>query len=152
MSYAADMLDDALTEDVPLVAGEGPGYAARKPQDHVFTYGTQPKPFPHHGERMGAAEPVGLQLGANVIVRTKAGVQVAEGWIEEVLGEARVVRVRDQSSGTDFQIDVDPDRYDIWVKDTGVMGDAPRPEQKTNYTRPSRPGPHKGAVGNRGAF
>lgn len=145
MSDYAKMLQDALQEDVPIVAGVGPGYAARRPQPHVYAYGTPPEE--HRQPETAEMERVPLVLGANVIVRTVDGIKVAEGWIEDVMHETRVVRVRDQSSGTDVQIDVDPTRYHIEVKDMDIAGDAPQPGQRTDYTRPSAHGPHKGAMG-----
>jgi hypothetical protein len=139
VSYAIS-IEEALTEEVPM-AGVEPG-DERHVQPHVYTYGKKPDEHRDYNG-IGDVEPVPLQLGANVIIRTKDGQKVAEGFIEDVMFETRVVRVRDQGSGGDVQIDVDPDRYTIEVLTTDVLGIGPTPGQETLYMRPSRPGPHK---------
>lgn len=63
------------------------------------------------------ADVVRLQLGQNVEVRTRSGSLVAVGCIMELNVETGVVRVADRESGSDMQVDVDTDLYDVWVID-----------------------------------
>lgn len=147
MSYADD-IEQALMEGegITTVLGLGPRDGL-KPQPHVYMYGNPPEEF-RQVDPVGAdAEAVPLVLGAEVVIRTRDGIKVAEGYIEDVMFETRTVRVRDTSSGTDVQLDVDPDRYTVEVKSDDVLGLAPEPGQETLYLRPSRPGARKGAFG-----
>lgn len=66
------------------------------------------------------ADVVRLELGQNVEVRTRTGSLVALGSIMELSVETGVVRVADRESGSDMQVDVDTERYDIWVLDNDV--------------------------------
>ncbi len=140
----ADQLDRALHEsELDYFGGFGGEPDAPNPS------GEKPWPTDHrHGREVGSKEVTPLVLGASVVVRTKDGVAVAEGYIEDILDETRIVRVRDTSSGSDVQVDVDPDRYDIWILDPDVVGDSPDPEPNRgpNYVR-SKAGPYKGAPG-----
>lgn len=63
------------------------------------------------------AEVVRLQLGQSVEVRTRSGSLVAVGSIMELNVETGVVRVADRESGSDMQVDVDTQLYDVWVLD-----------------------------------
>lgn len=68
---------------------------------------------------------VPLAVGQQVEVRTKRGDLVASGYISELNAETRVARVIDRGSGTDLQLDVSPEMYDIWLMDQEPTGQAP---------------------------
>lgn len=90
------------------------------------------------------AEKIALMPGQLVTVRTLQGKKLAQGRIVEIDESLGIVRVTDDSSGADLQVDVDPTRYAIWVRpppDTDVirMG-----RIKTLYVRPSSPGVYMG--------
>jgi hypothetical protein len=92
-----------------------------------------------------AAESIALRPGQKVEVRRIGdGDLVVAGFIEEVIPDVRTIRVRDRSSGTDHQVDVDVDRYEVHVFDQDITGKAPHPPQTTLYLRPSRPGAYTG--------
>lgn len=87
------------------------------------------------------AEKVPLRVGQRVEVRTHDGELVATGCIQELDPKTKVVRVTDQGSGADLQIDVDPDLYEIWVKDLPVPGSAPSPSKQPAFAvSGSKPG------------
>jgi hypothetical protein len=115
-------------------------------EDHPHAYDKEPEadaPKEPEVERE-EGERVPLYLGQAVVVRTKAGERVIEGHIEEMLPETGVVRVRDRSAGTDVQVDLDPEVYDLWIKEVEPEGRAPSPAEATIYVRSSRPGAYSG--------
>lgn len=69
-------------------------------------------------------ERVPLAMGQEVEVRTVGGDLVVSGVIYELNGETGSVRVVDASSGTDHQVYVDPDLYEVWVKPQDIPGKA----------------------------
>jgi len=86
-------------------------------------------------------ERVRLGIGQFVEVRTREGELVITGTIKELSPLTRTVRIADTGSGSDVQIDVDPQLYDIWVKDWDVVGDAPTPSKQPGFNaRGSTPG------------
>jgi len=90
------------------------------------------------------AEKIALTPGQLVTVRTRHGKKLAQGRIVEVDEFLGIVRVTDDSSGADLQIDVNPELYEIWVKpppDTDVVRLG---RIKTLYVRPSFPGIYMG--------
>lgn len=88
---------------------------------------------------------IALGIGQRVEVRTKAGELVAVGEIQEIAPATHTVRIADRDSGSDMQLVVDPDMYDVWVVDMDIVGDAPTPSVKpTLGVKPSRPGAYTG--------
>lgn len=63
-----------------------------------------------------AVERVGIYVGQLVVVLTRDGEKVGEGTVEGVDVERGLVRIRDLSSGTDIQFDVDTSLYDLWIQ------------------------------------
>lgn len=97
------------------------------------------------------ASRVQLAVGQHVEVRTRegdgrrGGDLIATGYISELNTETRVVRIVDRGSGTDLQIDADPEMYDIWLQDREVTGKAPTPAKKPRSSaNPRRPGAYVG--------
>jgi hypothetical protein len=87
------------------------------------------------------SERVRLDLGQFVEVWTRSGKLVITGTIQELSPRTRTVRVADTGSGTDVQIDVDPDMYEVWVMDMIVPGEAPTPsKQPETNLRGTNPG------------
>jgi hypothetical protein len=88
------------------------------------------------------AERVRLAVGQYVEVETRDGSLVARGVIQMLNPETKSVRVVDSGSGTDLQIDVDPSRYNIWVRDFPVPGVAPMlsKQPEIDNVRGSTPG------------
>ena len=88
---------------------------------------------------------VALGIGQRVEVRTKRGELVAVGQIQELAMATHTIRIADRDSGSDMQLDVDPDVYDVWVVSLDVVGDAPTPGVRpTLGVKPSRPGAYTG--------
>lgn len=89
---------------------------------------------------------VPLAVGQQVEVRTRrTGELIATGYISELDTETRVARVIDRGSGTDLQLDVDPDMYDIWLQDEGPTGTAPTPAKQPRLSVHSKlPGAYVG--------
>lgn len=88
---------------------------------------------------------VPLGVGQNVEVRTKSGELVAVGSVQELVPKIRAVRIADQQSGSDLQIELDPEMYDVWVVPTPVVGDAPTPTESPGLSvNPHRPGAYTG--------
>jgi len=84
-----------------------------------------------------ATSEVVLGVGQNVIVKTKAGDEVARGTIIGLEPDMDVVRVADVESGADVQIDVDCTRYDIVV--LPVKPPLPlKPGERAAFTRIGR--------------
>lgn len=89
---------------------------------------------------------VALRPGMKVEVRRQIDNDlIVAGFIEAVIPATRTVRVRDRKSGTDLHVDVDVDRYDVYVLDQDITGMAPYPKATTLYLRPSKPGGYTGA-------
>lgn len=85
-----------------------------------------------------------LHPGLLVKVRTKKGALVGQGLITNVDPEIGFVTVADTSAGADLRVDVDAERYNIWVDPPSDY--APRmPPEVTLYMRGSRPGAHANA-------
>ena len=140
MKSLSQELDEALTESELEYFGGFDGAP-----EHPNSKGEKPWPEEYRQWReKGDKEPAPLVLGASVVIRTKDGVAVAEGHIEDIMYETRIIRVRDNSSGADIQIDVDPDRYDVWIMDPEIVGNAPNPAPDR-----SRIGPRRGNIGYR---
>ena len=90
-------------------------------------------------ERLQKAMRVPIAVGQMVVVRDADGKQVASGWVTDVDPKMDLVRVKDDTSGADLQIDVDATRYQLWVKPP--PGASVRlGQQQTLYVRPSNPG------------
>lgn len=88
---------------------------------------------------------IALRPGMKVEVRRHGDNDlVVSGFIETVIPATRTVCVRDRKSGTDLQVDVDVDRYNVWVLDQDITGKAPFPRATTLYLRPSKPGAFTG--------
>lgn len=81
--------------------------------------GDQP---PQQDSPRGGRDRVILALGQDVEVRTTEGQLVVAGTIQELNQETGSVRVVDRSSGTDNQVDVDPELYEIWVNPHDALG------------------------------
>ena len=82
---------------------------------------------------------VPIAIGQLVVVRSQDGSRVASGWVRDVDPATGVVRVRDDASGTDVQIDVDGERYKLWVQvPTRMLNRLGK--QQALYIHPSRPG------------
>ena len=78
-----------------------------------------------------------LGAGQNVVIKTKAGIEVTRGTILGIDQDMKVVRVADVESGADVQIDVDSTRYDITV--LKVAPPLPlRPGERVAFTRVGR--------------
>ena len=91
------------------------------------------------------ASRVPLAVGQQVEVRTKKGDLIATGYISELNTETRVARVIDRGSGTDLQLDVTPDLYDIWLMDPEPTGLAPTPAKPARLSVHSKlPGAYTG--------
>lgn len=95
-----------------------------------------------------ARQKVLLAPGYIVTVRTrtrgsKPGERVAEGRITEIDPATHTVRVVDEASGSTLEIDVDTERYDLWVKppDSPVSRD---PKAISLFLRPSMQGIYTG--------
>lgn len=106
------------------------------------------EPEEGEGEAQGAPgerERVPLAVGQKVEVRTPEGQLIVGGVIHELSVETGSVRVVDAMSGTDHQVDVDPDLYEVWVMPVAVPGDAGggRPE-KAPAVNPHRRGAYDG--------
>lgn len=69
-----------------------------------------------HARRLDeAAEKVVLMPGQLVSVRSKRGATVVKGRIMVVDPETGFFRVEDNSSGATLEVDVDPEKYIVWV-------------------------------------
>lgn len=91
-------------------------------------------------EELRESRVVVLEPGQRVIVVVKGTKDVvASGWIRDVDKLLRVVRVASDESGTDQQVDVDPDRYTVIVKPEPQV-QPPLGIPPMSYTRPSRQG------------
>jgi hypothetical protein len=90
------------------------------------------------------AEKVQLMPGQLVTVKTRQGKKLATGRIVEVDEAIGTVRVTDDSTGADLQVDVDPERYEIWVKPPPDTDQVRLGRIKTLYVRPSMPGVYMG--------
>ena len=85
------------------------------------------------------ANKIVLKPGYLATVKTKNGQIVVKGRITEIDKNLGVVRITDASSGTSVQIDVDIDRYDIWIKMPGE-NQKRNPQAHAVNIRPSQPG------------
>ena len=100
---------------------------------------------PKESGRPGRGEPASLGIGQHVEIRTKAGELVAVGDITELSPETMTVTVMDRASGSDLGIQVDPNLYDIWVREYDAPGDAPTPAKKPKLSvNPRQPGAYTG--------
>lgn len=95
--------------------------------------------------RKAATEKMLLSPGLRVTVYNERGKVMVQGYIVEVDPVVGVVRVQDDTSGADLQVDVDPTRYDLQVHAPGEPT-ARYPAQVTLYVRPSRPGGYRGGT------
>jgi hypothetical protein len=95
--------------------------------------------------RKAATEKMLLSPGLQVTVYNERGKVMVKGHIREVDPDVGIVRVQDDFSGADLQVDVDPTRYDLQVHAPGEPT-VRHPAQVTLYVRPSRPGPHRGGT------
>jgi len=95
--------------------------------------------------RKAATEKMLLSPGLRVTVYNERGKVMVQGHIVEVDPVVGVVRVQDDTSGADLQVDVDPTRYDLQVHAPGEPT-ARYPAQVTLYVRPSRPGGYRGGT------
>lgn len=93
--------------------------------------------------RKAAMEKVFLSPGLRVTVYSQRGKVMAQGHIVEVDPVVGIVRVQDNSSGADLQVDVDPTRYDLQVH-APTEPLARYPAEINLYVRPSRAGPYRG--------
>lgn len=90
---------------------------------------------------------VALTPGMKVEIRRPGDKDlIVVGFIETVDATTRTVRVRDRASGTDMGVDVDVDRYEVYVLDQDITGKAPSPSSPSLYMRPSKPGAFTGGV------
>ena len=90
-------------------------------------------------EKLQKAMRVPIAVGQIVVVRNAEGEKVASGWVIDVDPATDVVRIKDDESGSDLQIDVDATRYQLWVRPP--KGASVRyGQQQTLYVRPSNPG------------
>lgn len=91
--------------------------------------------------REAKSSKVALHPGLIVKVRTKRGALVTQGMITNVDPDVGYVSVADNEAGADLRVDVDAERYNIWVEPPADY--APRmPPEVTLYVRSSRPGAH----------
>lgn len=90
-------------------------------------------------DELRKASRIRLAPGQHVIVRTLDGARVEEGYISSVDASTGTVRVETDKAGADLQIDVDIERYDIWVQPPPEMR-AKLGRQVSLYVRPSSPG------------
>lgn len=88
---------------------------------------------------------VKLHVGMEVSVHTQDGRSVIDGRITEVDVATHTIRVVDELSGADLQIDVDVDRYEIYVFPPGDRVPL-LPQELTLYVRASTPGLTKTAM------
>lgn len=92
-------------------------------------------------ETLENADLVPLGPGQRVKVRSKLdGKLVVEGDVVRVNPDTGVVHVRDIGSGTDLQIEVNVEQYDLWVQDQEVVGTSSHGKPLSVYLRPSLPG------------
>jgi len=89
------------------------------------------------------ASRIRLAPGQRVIIRTKDGARVEEGYISVIDASTGTVRVETDKAGADLQIDVDVERYDLWVQPPPEMR-ARLGRQVSLYVRPSSPGIYTG--------
>jgi hypothetical protein len=59
---------------------------------------------------------ISLAVGQWVVVRTPTGDRVGAGFIEAIYPDSKTVLVRNVDSGTDLNVVVDPNQYDLWVE------------------------------------
>ena len=84
---------------------------------------------------------IALHPGLMVKVKTKAGKLVTQGRITDVDPDVGFVSIANEDAGADLRVDVDPERYVIWVLPPSSY--VPRfPPEATLYIRSSRPGAH----------
>jgi|LNFM01.1.fsa_nt_gb hypothetical protein len=57
-----------------------------------------------------------IRIGQYVVVRTKSGEPVAEGYVEAVDADREIVVVKDMFSGSEVTFNVDTSRYDLWLR------------------------------------
>jgi len=93
-----------------------------------------------------AAERVNLMAGQLVTVRSKKGKNIIKhGRITQVDPAIGVVRVRDVSSGTTLEVDVDPEKYLVWVVPPPDMEKSRLDRVKDLYVRNVlKPNPYQG--------
>jgi len=84
---------------------------------------------------------VALYPGLIVKVKTKAGKLVTQGRITDVDPDVGFVSVANEGAGADLRVDVDPEKYVIWVMSPSNH-DPRLPPETTLYVRTSRPGAH----------
>lgn len=90
-------------------------------------------------QKLKDAMRIPIAVGQSVEVRSAEGDIIATGWVTEVDPKMDLVRVKNDESGVDLQVDVDSTRYQLWVKPP--KGAAVRwGSQQTLYVRPSNPG------------
>lgn len=103
---------------------------------------------PRELEFPGEADRTLLRVGQQVEVRTKDGEFIAIGHISELDQDTGFARVVDNSSGTDLNVDVDPELYDVWL--TGDGADEPETKDDSRAGRnslsvnPRKPGAYTG--------
>lgn len=89
-----------------------------------------------------------LRVGQQVEVRTKEGEFIAVGHISELDKDTGYARVVDNSSGTDLNVDVDPEFYDMWLTGEGAdepeRKDDPRGGKNSLSVNPRKPGAYTG--------
>lgn len=95
--------------------------------------------------RKAATEKVLLSPGLRVTVYNERGKVMVTGSIREVDPDVGIVRVQDDSSGADLQVDVNPRQYDLQVH-APTEPTVRYPAQVTLYVRPSLAGPYRGGT------
>ena len=91
-----------------------------------------------HQLREAVDNKVVLYPGMIVDVKTKSGSLVTKGYITLVDPEVGFVTVANLNNGSDFRVDVDPDEYEILIKNP--ENDENNKEVTTLYAKNSMPG------------
>jgi hypothetical protein len=89
-------------------------------------------------QKLKDAMRVPIAVGQLVSVRASNGDLVADGFVTEVNPKTGVVRVKSDGVGADLQIDVDTERYKLWVRPP-PRSMAKLRQTRTVYLRPSNP-------------
>lgn len=68
-------------------------------------------------ENPDMADKTAILPGHDVVVRTHDGRLVASGTVSAVHPDTNTLKIKDTSSGTHIHIEVDTDKYDVWIQD-----------------------------------
>lgn len=100
----------------------------------------------HEALAEGEVEEIDLAIGQHVVVYPKGSEEsrVCQGDIQGIDVERKIIYLRDRSAGNDLFIDVDVDRYDVWVDSGGTAALGMVVPIQMPTQRSSKPGPYVG--------